>query len=123
MLTSPHHTEFSVFSSNTTKRSFGDLPVNSPVSIAIAPVSVKTPCPLMIVSSTNSAGVKFQNTFPKLVKPIESFKLACFPRLPNSFIRTLFYSFRFDLGCKITPIKFNPQFFFLDFQTIKLFTS
>ena len=61
ILTSPHQTEFSVFSSHTTNLSFGDRPVNSPVSIAKAPVFVKTPCPFKIVSSTNSAGDKFQN--------------------------------------------------------------
>ena len=40
--------------------SLSDLPVNSPDSIARAPVLLSTPSPLKVIASTNSAGLKFQ---------------------------------------------------------------
>ena len=51
MLIFPHHTLSSVILSFTIKRSFGDLPVNSPVFTAKAPEDASTPCPLAMVMS------------------------------------------------------------------------
>ena len=89
MLISPHQTASLVIISSTMKRSFGDLPVNSPVSIAKAPVLVKTPSPRTSVSSINCAGSKFQYAAATLLKPnveIEAFTAF----LPYSFIKFVF---------------------------------
>ncbi len=60
MLTSPHHTVFSVVPSFTQNLSLGLRPVNSPVSTAKAPLSTSTPWPFTMVCSTSSAGSRFQ---------------------------------------------------------------
>ena len=90
---SPHQTASSVFSSQTINLSFGDLPVNSPVSMASAPLSASTPIPFKMVSSTNSAGDKFQNALATFPKPNSS-KLAVSGLIPNSFI---YFSFCFRI--------------------------
>ena len=45
MLISPHQTDASVIASRTMNLSLGDLPVNSPVLIFIAPDDVIVACP------------------------------------------------------------------------------
>src|SRR3954468_12490637 len=82
---SPHHTDFSVVSSHTTNLSFGERPVNFPVSTASAPVSVKTPSPLTMDSSTSSAGVRFQYASSMFLIP-RSATVASFAFKPNSFM-------------------------------------
>ena len=68
-------------------RSFGERPVNSPVSIARAPVSVSIPSPVIIQSSINSEGERFQNCCPKPDKPIDFFKSLFEPNFPiNSIV-------------------------------------
>ena len=69
MFISPHQMLSFVLSSHTINLSFGERPVNSPVSTANAPVSERTPCPSIIVSSTNSAAVKFQYAAETFAKP------------------------------------------------------
>ena len=44
----------------TINLSFGDLPVNSPVLMFIAPVEVKLACPFSIEIFANFSGDKFQ---------------------------------------------------------------
>ena len=53
ILISPHQTESFVILSFTINLSFGDLPVNSPVLIFIAPVEVKVACPFSIAIFAN----------------------------------------------------------------------
>ena len=76
-------------SSSTINLSCGERPVNSPVSIAKAPVSERRPCPCSIVSSTNSAGVKFQNWFPVFFRPIELARSEVEPKFPNNYINKI----------------------------------
>ena len=91
MLISPHQTDFSVVSSQTMNLSFGERPVNFPVSTASAPVSVNMPSPPRMVSSTSSAGCKFQYASATFFKP-RSAMVASFAFRPNSFmINGVFY--------------------------------
>ena len=57
---SPHQIEFLVKSSLTINLSIGDLPVNSPVFILIAPVDVLVASPFFKDISANSFEFKFQ---------------------------------------------------------------
>src|SRR5574343_845197 len=102
MFTSPHHTEFSVVSSHTINLSFGDLPVNSPVSAASAPESTKVPSPRVIASSTSSAGVKFQYAAATLANQ-RSATVALADFKPNSLVIN-FCLVIFVIGAQFTKI-------------------
>src|SRR5262245_48598004 len=105
MLISPHQTLPAVISSVTRNLSLGERPVNFPVSTARAPVSVKVPSPRIMVSSTSSAGERFQYTSSTCFKPISD-RDVFFAFKPNSFILNKI------LSDKVTEKKVTPQWYF-----------
>ena len=67
-----------------------------------------------MVSSTNSAGVKFQNWFPVFDKPIKEDKSELEPKFPNNSIKK-FYKLTLQFVTKLNIMKPILKRFTADF--------